>query len=229
MRLTGKIIKHTGNRAVVEFDDDVDWQEVERLAQSLQPAFTIQIDDQRRITADQRSKAFALIHEIAQYTGYDDGEAETLMKAYYMAMGHDYFSMSLAHPCSVETARMFIDMLLVFCFKNNVPFATKTWDSLSSDYKFQLECIKHRKCVVCGKHADIDHFYPIGRRKRSLVDHRKFYFTALCREHHQAKHHDAMAFAEKYHIRPLHLSESDLINLGVMSRKKMNEIDKANQ
>ncbi len=49
---------------------------------------------------------------------------------------------------------------------------------------------------------------------------------ALCREHHTEFHTlGADGFSRKYHVRPTKLKPEDLIKLGVMTQKWMNEID----
>ncbi|MFT8385117.1 MAG: putative HNHc nuclease [Lentilactobacillus hilgardii] len=120
-----------------------------------------------------------------------------------------------------------LTFVLDFCFENDIPFKTKTWDLIPCDYHLAVQCLRHRLCIICGKpHSDIDHYTPVGRRSRKLVDHRKLYFECLCREHHNERHKlGAKSFIEKYHIKPVRLSDNDLIRLHIMTHKRMDEID----
>lgn len=84
----------------------------------------VRFDDGRTITAEQRKKAFALINDIAEWSGHLPHPLKELLKIEYMAKtGCDYFSLS---DCDVSTARDFISMLIDFCFEKDVP----TYDTL---------------------------------------------------------------------------------------------------
>lgn len=91
----------------------------------------------------------------------------------------------------------------------NIGFKTQTWDMLPDDYAMVMRCCKHRKCIICLNHADIDHTFGlvgIGRDRRT-VDNSKSYFLPLCRKHHQERHNlGAKNFLNKYHIKPVKLN-----------------------
>lgn len=221
----GKLDKVSGNQILVTLDDELNLNRLRKFANGKQPTIELQVDDGRAISPDQRKKIFAMLHDMSSYTGYDIREMEQEMKyRFYAKTGADQFSMS---DCSMTTANQFLTYLLDFCFKYGLPFKAKTWDMIPTDYHLAVQCLRHRLCVICGKpHSDVDHFTPVGRRNRRLVDHRKLYFECLCRKHHNERHQlGANSFIEKYHIRPIKLSESDLISLHIMTRKRMEEID----
>jgi len=127
--------------------------------------------------------------------------------------GSERFSLS---DCSISKASEYINWLLDFCFDNNIPFKTRTWDMLPVDYAMQLRCLRHRKCCICGNHADIAHYETVDMgRNRQHIDHSKYHFMALCRVHHEEQHTiGLMDFCKKYHIKPVTLSDED--------RKKLN-------
>lgn len=218
MDYTIKILKAKGNRAVIEFPEQPDWSKLYRLAKQVQPEATLTVDDHRQLTAQQRRKIFALMGDISEWSGYDPKETEEVMKYRYMALNHDYFSLSKRDGCSVDTARMFIDMLLVFCFQERVPFASETWDSLSSDFKFQYLCLIHKKCVLDGKPADIAHVDSVGiGRNRKTMSHLNKYVMPLCRVHHQESHQvGTRRFMEKHHIKGIRVTPeiAKLLRLG---------------
>ncbi|AFR99977.1 putative HNHc nuclease [Lentilactobacillus buchneri] len=210
----GKLQGIKGDEVTIKLDDELNMYRLNRFASHQQPTVYLDIDDGRKISPDQRKKIFAMLRDMEQWIKY----------YYYAQTGSEAFSMA---DCSMDTANKFLTFILDFCFANDIPFKTKTWDQIPTDYHLAVQCLRYRKCVICGQpHSDIDHFTPVGRRNRALVDHRKLYFECLCRKHHTERHQlGAKSFIEKYHIKPVRLSEDDLISLNIMTRKRMNEID----
>ena len=222
----GKLKGIKGDELTIKLDDKLNMHRLRKFADNKQPTIQIDIDDGRHISPEQRKKIFAMLRDMAMYTGYDIRDMEQWMKYFYYAKtGAESFSMS---DCSMDQANKFLTFILDFCFENGIPFKMKTWDAIPDMYPKAIQCLRHRQCVICGKlHSDIDHFIPVGRGSRKLVDHRKLYFECLCREHHTERHQmGAKSFIEKYHIRPIKLSEDDLIALHIMTRKRMDEIDR---
>lgn len=218
----GKLDKVSGNQILVTLDDELNLNRLRKFANGKQPIVELQVDDGRQISPDQRKKIFAMLHDMSSYTGYDIREMEQEMKyRFYAKTGADQFSMS---DCSMTTANQFLTYLLDFCFENGIPFKTKTWDAIPTSPHLALQCLRHRKCVICGQHADIHHWTAVGNRSRKLVDHRKLYFMALCPEIHHKEFHDigAASFFKKYHVKPIRLGEQDLIDLHIMTRSQMN-------
>ncbi|KRL02503.1 putative HNHc nuclease [Liquorilactobacillus capillatus] len=220
----GKISSINGNTVQIVLDNVLDVSKVNRLADGQKPTVELSVPDSRRITPDQRKKIWALIHDLCQHTGDVPDEWEKIFKfKTHIDLGVKPFSLS---DCSVTVANYMILEILDFLFQEDIPFKTKTWDSIPNYFPKQMLAIRQRQCVICGAHADIAHYQAVGNRKRSMVDHRKFYFMSLCRVHHTEQHKlGVMSFCEKYHIKPVKLSEEDLIRLNVMTRKRMNEID----
>ncbi len=218
--LFAKIISLQGNQVTLQLDDELNMDQLQRFANGKQPTAELTIQDERMISPDQRKKIFALIHDVSQFTGYDERDAEMVLKyRYYAKTGADSFSMS---NCDVTTANQFLTFILDFCFEWDIPFRTKLWDSIIVDYHLTLQCIIHRKCVICGKHADLHHVDVLGNRKRNFTDHRKFRFLPLCRIHHQeAENIPALEFAQKYQVRGIKIPEDDLVMLGIMTRKQI--------
>jgi len=63
-------------------------------------------------------------------------------------------------------------------------------------------CLKHKKCILCGKPADIHHVQAIGMgMDRKTYDDSKHEKIALCREHHTEAHATGWkTFSKKYHV-----------------------------
>ncbi|WP_333473062.1 putative HNHc nuclease [Crassaminicella thermophila] len=160
----------------------------------------IRLDDGRTITAEQRKKVYATIRDMATYTGYMPEEMKELMKYSYISeTGSDYFSLS---NCSVTTARLFINYIIEFCFRWNIPLLDHGLNRTDDIGKYLWQCLKIQKCAICGKEAEIHHWDAIGRGiDRKKYDDSKHRKIALCRIHHTEAHTIGRdTFAEKYHV-----------------------------
>lgn len=225
----GIVKRILSKRIEIELEDDFDIDRVTKYADGKQPIVEIIIADGREISPEQRKKIYALLGDMAKFTGYDPEDMKIIMKYKYLEKtGGQFFSLS---SCSMTIANEFIEFLIDFALGNRIPFKTEIWDGLPNDFLRSTLCLKYRQCAICGKeHSDIDHFYAVGNRSKKVTDHRKFYYECLCREHHNEKHNlGAMSFYQKYHIKPVQLSEDDLIRYHIMTRKRMNEIDERNE
>lgn len=147
----------------------------------------LRLDDGRTISAEQRAKIYATIRDISNYTGHMPEELKELMKYNYMIeSGEDYFSLS---NCSMTTARLFINYLIEFCFIWDIPIQDSLLDRTDDIGKALWLCLKHKKCILCGKKADVHHVQAIGMgMDRKTYDDSKHEKIALCREHHQRAH-----------------------------------------
>lgn len=124
--------------------------------------------------------------------------------------GVNHFSLS---NCSMTIGNYMILTILNFLFEYDIPFKTKTWDSIPDDFPKQMLCIKNKRCVICGKPADIAHYNAVGMgRNRNKINHVGMYIMTLCRIHHDEQHHymrykGLNDFFEKYHIKPIKVTE----------------------
>lgn len=220
MITNGRLIKSQDNRIMIDLDVPLDPDVLAKLSGGVQPSVEVDIEDNRVITPEQRKKAFAMIGDIASWQGDLPQAVEELFKYYAMATFSEiteHFSLS---NCSVTTARLYIQLLLEFCFRWDVPFATRTWDAISSDYGTQMQCLKHRQCVICRKRAQYAHVETVGMgRNRHKIDHSQHHFMALCPIHHAEQHNSGiMTFIQRYHIKPIKLNYDQLVNLGIMRK-----------
>ncbi|MGF7436788.1 putative HNHc nuclease [Lentilactobacillus senioris] len=184
--------------------------------------------DPRKSRPQQRALFFALLGDISLHF--------VVPKEFLKMMFYTQFNIytagkeiSLADDStsSVSDANQLLDLVVDFMFEWRVPFKAG-YELLPKDEQFYLyECCRHRICCVCGSEgADIHHFVAVGNRSRQKVDHRKLQFISLCRTHHGEAHNlGGRAFLMKYHLRPIKLSDDDLIRLHIMTRERMDEID----
>ncbi|MHA3065616.1 putative HNHc nuclease [Lacticaseibacillus saniviri] len=223
----GRLGQIKGNQVTITLDDDTDVN-VLRLAQlsnGKQPSVSVDVEDGRRISPDQRKKIWALLNDFADYTGYDPLDMEMWTKAYYMAeTGSDYFSMS---TMSMEQASHYLSYVIDFGFAHDIPWKKKNLDAIPSDYPLMMQCLKHKMCIICGKHAEIDHEPPIGAgRNRNDIDNRKYKLMPLCTTHHRIRHGKGIDwFMDFYHIKPVKLDEPTLISLKLNTRAQFQRFD----
>lgn len=185
------------------------------------------IPDPRRFSEQQRKLYWALLGDIYRWSYTSTNQLDDYFKEKYAIKYFSKISLADTSDASVTEVNDLIEMVLNFMFEWNVPFS-KSHEILPRDqqYFFYL-CCKFRKCAVCGQsHADIHHLVAVGNRKRNQVDHRKLPLVALCRKHHIMIHTlGLIKFMERFVIQPVYLGNDDLIAIGIMSRKKILELD----
>ena len=188
----------------IALDDELSINRLTTLANGKRPTVELSVEDGRHITPDQRKKIYALMNDFCAYTGYVPEEA----KAYFKSMVEGIFNVepfSLSN-CSVTTASYMITTILDFMFHEDIPFRTKIWDSLPSDFPRVAMCIRHKRCAIClEEHADIDHVTTIGMgRNRNTINHTGMYIEPLCRVHHTIRHAMGIkSFMQRYHLKPI--------------------------
>lgn len=216
MQTFGKLVGIKGNQVTLMIDEELDINKLARWSAGKQAVVGVEFTDGRTRTMDQLRKAWALIRDVANWSGYTPFEAEQEMKVEYMvATGKPMFSQ---HDCSIDVEREFIQTIIDFCFDWNVPFKTKTWDMISNNYHAVYEATIHRRCIICGApNSDIDHFTTVGiGRNRHHVGQTQFLFWALCRKHHTERHKKGIkTFAQDHQLKPVKLDAKDIQKLGI--------------
>ena len=215
MNEIGKLKRIKGNEVTFEIENRLDLEELSRFSDSKDIFAELRFDDNRVISAVQRRKIFALFKDIAKHTGFLPFEVEQYMKIDFMIeKNEEYFSLS---NCSVTTARNFISFIIELCFKFDIPFKEKGLQLQDDINNYAYLCIMHRKCVVCGKKADLHHVDTVGMgRDRKKVDNSDNRLIAVCREHHQEIHQKGQeTFDSKYKIQGIILNDADLRKMKV--------------
>ena len=157
-----------------------------------------------QVSAEQRAKIFALMKDMASYTGDDTEELRIKIKQSFInATGHEDFSLS---NCSKEIAGEFIEYLLTIAFELGVNITDDPKDLFKDDLEtYTRICLENMRCVVCNKPAELAHYDTIGmgnnRNTLDDSDHRKY---PLCRKHHTEEHTIGRdSFCKKYHVVPI--------------------------
>ena len=216
----GKLIKVSNNRVEIELDEELDMYKLQKLADSKQPVVELNVQDGRKISPDQRKKIWTLINDLCDYTGDIPDEWEKRFKYKTKCdFNVDQFSLS---NCSMTIANYMILEILDYLFAEDIPFKLKTWESIPQDFPKQMLCLRQKRCVICGKHADIAHYQAVGNgRNRNKINHVGMYIMTLCRSCHVEQHKQGiMTFCQKYHIRPIKVTEE------IARQLKLGRIDK---
>lgn len=158
------------------------------------------LDDGRHISIDQRKKIYATLRDISEYIG-DPPEAtkEWMKYGYIERTGSDYFSLS---NCSMTTAREFINFLMEVCLQSGIILTESGLKRTDDINAYLIQCIRHKRCCICGRPADIHHVDAIGMgNDRRHYDDSQNEIIALCREHHTQAHSlGGVRFMERYKV-----------------------------
>ena len=164
----------------------------------------VQMVDSRPLSDKQRKMCYALLGEIAEYTGMGKDPTKEWMKLKFMSedleqTADQIFSLSNA-PMSLVCA--FQRFLVRFVLDWDIPcrFSLLEYADDVADYIYH--CLVTKKCCICGMPTDLHHVDRIGMgRDRTDIIHEGMEALPLCREHHTEAHTmpDSELF-DKYHI-----------------------------
>ena len=151
--------------------------------------------DPRRARPKQRALFFALLGDIHSWSGEPtDWLKEYFYTRYTIRTAGEEISLANDTGNTVSDATKLIEDVIDFIFEFSVP-VNEAYPLLPKDENyFQYECIKHRQCLVCGRHGDIHHVEGIYGNtvgmggNRNHVDHSKRVLACLCRKHHEICH-----------------------------------------
>lgn len=167
----------------------------------------VQPIDSRPLSDRQRKACYALLGEIADYTGEGKDMTKERMKLKYLLedtedIGNQIFSLSNA-PMSLVCG--FQRFLVRFIVDWDIPTRFPLLDMVDDVGDYLYQCLLAKKCCICGQHADLHHHSRIGNgRDREKIDQTGMPVEALCRKHHTECHSmPQKEFDEKYHIFPI--------------------------
>jgi hypothetical protein len=166
--------------------------------------------DQDEITADQRKKIFAICGEIAQWSAHDPEYVRKNLTADFLRANIEQLqlsalSLAISGNCDKGTASLFIDYLISFCLENAVPTSRPLQEYADDLERYTYAALLHKRCVVCGRKADLHHVTAIGMGyNRNTKPQLGALVMPLCRVHHNEYHTiGKTAFEERYHAKPV--------------------------
>jgi hypothetical protein len=164
----------------------------------------VQPMDSRPLSDKQRKACYALMGAIADYAGMSKDRTKELMKLKFLSenmedMSDRIFSLSNA-PMSLVCA--FQRFLVQFILEWDIPTDFSLLDMVDDVSDYIYGCLVNKKCVVCGRPADLHHIERVGMgRNRDEIIHEGMEVLPLCREHHTEAHTmPDKDFFERYHL-----------------------------
>ena len=216
MITTAKILRFDGNELLLAPDEHISREIIKKHIGSVE----IRLNDGRTISADQRKKIFALVRDIAVWSGHDPEYIRQYMTWDFCCQyGCDWFSLS---DVDMTTAKEFITYLITFCFNWNVPTKDTLLNQTDDIGKYLYLCLEHRKCAICNKRAEVHHVDRVGMgMDREQIVHVGLRAIALCREHHNEAHIREKELFEQYYVYGIKLDEylCKQLSLNVKERK----------
>ncbi len=173
----------------------------------------VSITDPYKITDKQRRKVFALVNDIEAHTGQPRDWLREMFQDYVTFLNGYDKRISLS-DCTRKQAGELIDVIIEWIFENDIPLRFKTSDLIKNDRTFLYMATINRKCVICGKHAELAHYQAVGRgRNRRKIEHLGNKVLALCSNHHREQHTIGMdSFNSKYHLTDSWVDVDDKLN-----------------
>ena len=164
----------------------------------------VQLIDSRPLSDKQRKACYALLGEIAEYSGISKGQAKEYMKIKFLAdelqeTADKIFSLSNA-PMSLVCA--FQRFLVRFILDWDIPCSFPLLNFVDDVSDYIYSCLINKKCCVCGMKADLHHVDHVGMgRDRTEIIHEGMKVLPLCREHHTEAHTiGQQSFNDKWHL-----------------------------
>lgn len=173
----------------------------------------VELVDPRRISPQQRRKAYALIRDIALWMGGTPMEtvkefSKWIFQESEMATLEETFSLS---DCSMEVARLYITFLIDFCLLHDVPCGEPLYKLAEDIHRYVWVCLMNKRCAVCGQKAELHHcagsVVGMGRNRKEIC-HIGMKVLPLCRTHHTEIHkvgHET--FLRRYILEPVRVDE----------------------
>lgn len=164
----------------------------------------IQLIDSRPLSDKQRKSCYAMIGAISEFTGMGKEPSKEWLKLKFIVedlqcTSDRIFSLSNA-PMSLVCA--FQRFLVRFILDWDIPLSFSLLDMVDDIQDYIYSCLISKKCVICGKHAELHHIDRVGMgRDRKDILHEGLEAISLCRKHHAEAHSiPDSEFFGKYHI-----------------------------
>lgn len=157
---TGKIVDVVDGGLVVF----VPYGDMEKIIKRQYNEVQVGLPDGRRISPEQRRKAYALMGEIAEAVGYEKDEIKDVMKHDFVSnhlqqLEKELFSLS---DCDVTTAKEYISYLIDFILRNDIPTHVPLIKLADDIDRYVYACLMRKKCCICGQKADFHHVDAVG-------------------------------------------------------------------
>ena len=218
-RVKGRITGYDERRGVVHIE--APYEDFARMCRREYREVEITMLDSRPLSDRQRKSCYAMIREIAEWSGYGADEIKDMMKFNFLAsLVEDMQQFSLSNaPMSLVAA--FQTFLARFIIAHDVPTRRPMLEYVDDVDDYVLACLAQKKCCICGAKADLHHVDAVGMgRDRDEIIHDGMMVLPLCREHHIEAHTIGRdSFNDKYHIYGIEADKTICRIYGLKRRK----------
>ena len=218
-RIKGKITGYDERRGVVHIE--APYEDFATMCRREYKEVEITMLDSRPLSDRQRKSCYAMLREIAVWSGYGSDEIKDIMKFNFIAsLVEDMNSFSL-HDAPMSLVAAFQTFLARFIIAHDVPTRRPMLEYVDDIDDYVLACLTQKKCVICGKKADLHHVDSVGMgRDRDEIIHEGMTVLPLCREHHTEAHTIGRdSFETKYHIHGVEADKTICRIYGLKRRK----------
>lgn len=199
-RVKGTITGYDERRGVVHIE--APYQDFARMCRREYKEVEITMLDSRPLSERQRKSCYAMLREIAEWSGYGADEIKDMMKFNFIgSLVEDMQQFSLSNaPMSLVAA--FQGFLARFIVAHDVPTRRPMLEYVDDVQDYVYACLINKKCPICGRKADLHHVDAVGMgRDRDEIVHEGMEVLPLCREHHMEIHSIGKTeFFKRYHI-----------------------------
>lgn len=201
-RVRGKIVNYDERRGVVQIE--APYQDFAAMCRREYKEVDIQMIDSRPLSDKQRRSCYAMIREIAVWSGDTTEAIKDALKLDFwcgelVQMADTLFSL---HDAPMSVVAAFQSWLARFIVRNDVPTRVPMLEYVDDVDDYVYACLISKKCCICGKRADLHHIDTVGMgRDRTEIIHEGLEVMPLCREHHEEFHTVGKTdFFAKYHL-----------------------------
>ena len=199
-RVKGKITSYDERRGVVTIE--APYEDFVTMCRREYKEVEITMLDSRPLSDRQRKSCYAMLREIAVWSGYEPDEIKDMMKFNFLSsLVEDMNQFSLSNA-SMSLVAAFQTFLARFIVAHDVPTRKRMLEYVDDVTDYVYACLVAKKCPICGKKADLHHIDPVGMgRDRTEIIHEGMEVMPLCREHHMEIHRTGKAdFFKRYHL-----------------------------
>lgn len=198
----GNIVNYDERRGVVVIE--APYSDFAAMCRREYKEVDITMIDSRPLSAQQRKCCYAMIRDIAQWSGDTTEDIKDALKLDFwcgelVQMAETMFSL---HDAPMSIVAAFQKWLARFIVRNDVPTRRPMLDYVDDTNDYVYACLVAKKCPICGAKADLHHLDAVGMgRDRTEIIHEGLEVLPLCREHHTEIHTIGRdSFLAKYHL-----------------------------
>lgn len=223
-RVRGKIVNYDERRGVVQIE--APYQDFAAMCRREYKEVYIQLIDSRPLSDKQRRSCYAMIREIAVWSGDTTEAIKDALKLDFwcgelVQMADTLFSL---HDAPMSVVAAFQSWLARFIVRNDVPTKRSMLEYVDDVDDYVYACLINKKCCICGAKAELHHVEAIGMgRDRTEIIHEGLEVLPLCREHHEFGIHmtGKEDFFKTYHLNGGIAADKTICRIyGIKARKE---------